>query len=275
MSVSPGIPRGRTRGAGAIRPLREPYVIGDLELVSVCRRVLPARRRRDVRRRAAAALGEEGAARRAQPHHARDAAAYRARRADDDHRCRSGRQGERPGSARSTGSIAPAIWITRWPKPGSSAEDIDIVLATHLHFDHAGGFTVRGADGRVRPRFPRAQYVVRRGEWEDATHPNERNRASYLADNLRAAGRGRCASAGRRRPDDHAGRPRAADRRSHDASPDCDDRVGRQGRRYVADLIPTTAHVPGPWIMGYDLYPLDTLAAKKALVQGSRSSATC
>src|SRR5439155_5629877 len=50
---------------------------------------------------------------------------------------------------------------------GLAAEDIDIVLATHLHFDHAGGFTVRGADGRVRPRFPHAQYVARRGEWED------------------------------------------------------------------------------------------------------------
>ncbi len=66
---------------------------------------------------------------------------------------------------------------------GLSVNDIDIVLASHLHFDHAGGFTVRDANGVVRPRFPRAQYIVRRGEWEDATHPHERNRASYLADN--------------------------------------------------------------------------------------------
>src|SRR5436190_24005470 len=66
---------------------------------------------------------------------------------------------------------------------GLTAEDIDIVVASHLHFDHAGGFTVRDAAGRVRPRFPRAQYVARRGEWEDATHPHERNRASYLFDN--------------------------------------------------------------------------------------------
>ena len=49
---------------------------------------------------------------------------------------------------------------------GVAPEDIDIVLATHLHWDHAGGFTVRDADGRLRPRFPRARYVVRRGEWE-------------------------------------------------------------------------------------------------------------
>src|SRR5947207_619781 len=50
---------------------------------------------------------------------------------------------------------------------GISANDIDIVLATHLHLDHAGGFTVRDDAGRLRPRFSRAQYVVRRGEWED------------------------------------------------------------------------------------------------------------
>ena len=67
---------------------------------------------------------------------------------------------------------------------GLAPDDIDIVLATHLHFDHAGGFTRRDASGRVRPRFPRAQYIVRRGEWEDATHPHERNRASYLTDNF-------------------------------------------------------------------------------------------
>src|SRR5690606_31724921 len=56
------------------------------------------------------------------------------------------------------------------------------VLATHLHFDHAGGFTAR-TDGGLVPRFPRARYLIRRGEWEDATHPHERNRASYLFEN--------------------------------------------------------------------------------------------
>ena len=67
--------------------------------------------------------------------------------------------------------------------------------------------------GRVRPRFPRARYVVRRGEWEDATHPHERNRASYLADNFRAAGGGRRAVPGRRRSDHHAGSAGRARRR--------------------------------------------------------------
>ncbi|MGE3190869.1 MAG: MBL fold metallo-hydrolase, partial [Vicinamibacterales bacterium] len=67
---------------------------------------------------------------------------------------------------------------------GLSAEDVDLVIASHLHFDHVGGFTARAADGRLVPRFPRARYVAHRGEWEDATHPHERNRASYLQENF-------------------------------------------------------------------------------------------
>src|SRR4029077_12373209 len=66
---------------------------------------------------------------------------------------------------------------------GVAPDAIDIVLASHLHFDHAGGFTRRDASGLVRPRFTRAQYVVRRGEWEDATNPNARTKGSYFLDN--------------------------------------------------------------------------------------------
>jgi len=150
---------------------------------------------------------------------------------------------------------------------GLSVEDIDVVLATHLHFDHAGGFTVRGADGRVRPRFPRAQYVVRRGEWEDATHANERNRASYLADNyvpLAEAGVLQLVD------DDQTIMPGVRVRRTgghtmHHQIVMIES--GGKAAAYVADLIPTTAHLPNPWIMAYDLYPLETLAAKHALVQ--------
>ena len=68
---------------------------------------------------------------------------------------------------------------------GISRDDIDIVLASHLHFDHAGGFTSRDADPeRCVPAFPRARYVVRTAEWDDAAHPHERNRASYLKENF-------------------------------------------------------------------------------------------
>lgn len=150
---------------------------------------------------------------------------------------------------------------------GLSVEDIDIVLASHLHFDHAGGFTVRCADGRIRPRFPRAQYVARRGEWEDATHPHERNRASYLQDNyvpLAEAGVLQLVD------DDQMIMPGVRVRRTGGHTMHHQMIVIESGGKtaaFVADLIPTTAHVPAAWIMGYDLYPMDTLAVKKAFVK--------
>src|SRR3954471_8262083 len=62
---------------------------------------------------------------------------------------------------------------------GVRADDIEIVLASHLHFDHAGGFTVTDGSAMVVPKLPGARYVINAGEWEDATHPHERTRASY------------------------------------------------------------------------------------------------
>jgi len=145
--------------------------------------------------------------------------------------------------------------------------DIDLVLATHLHFDHAGGFTARDASGAIVPAFPSARYVINRGEWEDATHPHERNRASYFAENYV--------------PLQEAGRVDFMDG-DGDVMPGV--RVRRTGGHtqwhqivylesggrtavFTADLIPTAAHVDVPWIMAYDLYPMDTLAFKRAFVR--------
>jgi glyoxylase-like metal-dependent hydrolase (beta-lactamase superfamily II) len=145
---------------------------------------------------------------------------------------------------------------------GLSANDIDLVLATHLHFDHAGGFTARSPDGVV-PRFPRARYLIRHGEWDDATHPHERNRASYLAENyvpLLDAGRVEFIE------EDGDVLPgisvwRTGGHTMHHQIV----RFESEGRTaiFAADLIPTVAHVDLPWIMGYDLYPMDTLAYKR------------
>ena len=146
-------------------------------------------------------------------------------------------------------------------------DDIDIVLASHLHFDHAGGFTVRDASGRVRPRFPRAQYIVRRGEWEDATHPHARNRASYLPDNyvpLAEAGVLQLVD------EDRTIMPGVRVRRTGGHTMHHQMIAIESGGRtaaFVADLMPTTAHLGEAWIMAYDLYPMDTLAAKKAFVK--------
>jgi methylmalonyl-CoA epimerase len=147
---------------------------------------------------------------------------------------------------------------------GLAPEDIDIVLATHLHFDHAGGFTTRDPNGRVRPTFPRAQYIVRRGEWDDALHANERNRASYLVDNFVPL-----ADAGVLQlvDDDQTIMPGVKVKRTGGHTMHHQMAVIESGGKtaaFVADLLPTTAHLPYPWIMGYDLYPMDTLASKKA-----------
>jgi glyoxylase-like metal-dependent hydrolase (beta-lactamase superfamily II) len=149
---------------------------------------------------------------------------------------------------------------------GIGAGDIQIALATHLHFDHAGGLTMRDGSGDVRPSFPRAQYVVRRGEWEDATHPHERNRASYLSENfvpLMQAGVLQLVD------DDATIMPGVRVRRSgghtmhHQVV-----MIESSGRTavFAADMIPTTAHIDNAWLMGYDLYPMDTLAFKKAFI---------
>jgi len=68
-------------------------------------------------------------------------------------------------------------------RAGISPRDIDIVVNTHLHFDHCGGNTV-GEGGRPVPAFPRARYFIQRGEWQAASHPNERTRGTYLAENF-------------------------------------------------------------------------------------------
>ena len=150
---------------------------------------------------------------------------------------------------------------------GLSADRIDIALASHLHFDHAGGFTARDASGSIRPVFPRARYVARTAEWEDATHPHERNRASYLAENfvpLMTAGVLDLV------PDDRAIAPgvrvvRTGGHTMHHQIVFIES--GGRTAVFAADLIPTTAHVDEPWIMGYDLYPMDTLAFKRTFVR--------
>ena len=149
---------------------------------------------------------------------------------------------------------------------GLSVDDIDVVIASHLHFDHAGGFTKVQGD-RIVPAFPRATYHVRRAEWEDATHPHERNRASYLPENFVPL-----ADAGvlRFTEDDGELFPgisvwRTGGHTMHHQLI----RIESGGRTgiFTADLMPTAAHVDAPWIMGYDLYPMDTLFYKKRFLR--------
>ena len=152
-------------------------------------------------------------------------------------------------------------------RAGVRAADIAVVLASHLHFDHAGGFTERDASGSVRPRFPNARYLANQGEWDDATHPHERNRASYFAENyvpLQEAGVLDLL------PDNVEIAPGIRMRRTGGHTR-CHHIIyfesGGKTAVFAADLIPTTAHVDVPWIMAYDLYPMETLEFKRAFVR--------
>ena len=150
---------------------------------------------------------------------------------------------------------------------GIAPDDIDMVLASHLHFDHAGGFTIRDSKGRLRPRFPKARYLVRRGEWIDATHPHERNRASYLPDNFVPL-----AEAGVLEfvDEDRSIMPGVTVQRTGGHTMHHQIvwiESGSARAVFLADLMPTSAHLPDAWVMGYDLYPMDTLFAKQAFAR--------
>jgi glyoxylase-like metal-dependent hydrolase (beta-lactamase superfamily II) len=149
---------------------------------------------------------------------------------------------------------------------GLTAASIDLALATHLHFDHFGGATMRDGGG-LRPRFSHARYLIRAAEWEDATHPHERNRASYLQEDfvpLKDAGvvdfyeGDQTIRPGIRvvRTGGHTGQHQIVF-------------IESQGKTavFTADLIPTVAHIRDAWIMSYDLFPMETLAFKKQFIR--------
>lgn len=150
---------------------------------------------------------------------------------------------------------------------GMSVADIEIALASHLHFDHVGGYTTRLESGEIVPTFPKARYVIRTDEWEDATHPHERNRASYLQDDfvpLDAAGVVDWFD------DDSEIRPGVRVQRTGGHTGQHQIVYVESGGKtvvFVADLIPTTAHIQDPWVMSYDLFPMETLAFKKRFIR--------
>jgi glyoxylase-like metal-dependent hydrolase (beta-lactamase superfamily II) len=161
-------------------------------------------------------------------------------------------------------------WATRLEEGlhelGFSRDDVDVMIDTHLHFDHAGGNTFLDVDGEVQLTFPRATYYVQRGEWEWAHLRNERISASYLPHNFN--------------PVHEAGKfefldgereiiPGISVRLTPGHTPHHQSVILRSGGDtacFLADVMPTSAHLPLPWIMGYDVEPLVTLESKRALV---------
>jgi glyoxylase-like metal-dependent hydrolase (beta-lactamase superfamily II) len=149
---------------------------------------------------------------------------------------------------------------------GLTPADVDVVLDSHLHFDHAGGNTELDAAGEVVPSFPNARYVVQRGEIEFARSDNERIRASYIRDNFEpvdAAGMFDFV-AGDARVDDWIEVLLAPGHTPFLHVPVI--RTGEHTIAFLADLVPTASHVPFPYIMGYDLEPLRTLESKKRIL---------
>jgi glyoxylase-like metal-dependent hydrolase (beta-lactamase superfamily II) len=146
---------------------------------------------------------------------------------------------------------------------GLGREDIHMVINTHLHFDHAGGNTMKQGNGAIRPTFPKAQYFIQHGEFEDAARANERTKASYRRDNFT--------------PIAHVNQweflhgdtellpgvtaiVTAGHTRCHQSV-----KIESEGKVafFLGDLIPTASHLPLPYIMGYDLSPIQTLETKR------------
>ncbi len=153
---------------------------------------------------------------------------------------------------------------------GFSVDDVQLVINTHLHFDHAGGNTYVDADDVVRLSFPKASYIVQRGEVEFAMTPNERTSASYFARNwepIRESGRLELVD----------GEPTIVDGirllRTPGHVPYHQSIMLESGGEtavYLGDVVPTAHHLPLPWIMGYDVEPLVTLESKRRLLSEAR-----
>lgn len=150
---------------------------------------------------------------------------------------------------------------------GVTPDRVDVLVSTHLHFDHAGGNTYIDESGAVHPTFPKARYFVQRGEYEFATHPNERTAASYFDRNYA--------------PTLESGQLELLEGETEIAegigvivtpghTPYHQSVVIRSAGEtavFLGDLIPTHAHLPLPWVMGYDVEPLVTLESKRALLR--------
>ena len=149
---------------------------------------------------------------------------------------------------------------------GFRPDDVAYVINTHLHFDHAGGNTFRDGDGQVRMSFVNAAYIVQRGEYQYALHVNERTAASYFPHNFQPimdGGRWDLVEGDVELFPGVRALPTPGHTPHHQS-------ILFQSRGeslcFLGDLVPTVAHLPLPWIMGYDVEPLVTLETKRALL---------
>lgn len=158
----------------------------------------------------------------------------------------------------------PAKLLDSFAAGGVSPDEIDIVINTHLHFDHCGWNTTRKTGGKIVPTFPRAKYYAPQGEWDYARHPSERDAISYISDNydpLVAGGQMTLLKDG-----EEEIVPGISVRTFPGHTAHMQGVVVRSGGKtacYISDLIPTTAHIDIAWGMSFDLFPLQTVEGKK------------
>ena len=166
---------------------------------------------------------------------------------------------------------------------GYKPEDITIVINTHLHFDHCGGNTSLDANGKIVPTFPNAKYYVQKAEREAAINPDKRSKASYLKEDflpLQTAGLLHLVDGDKKITDGieviktvgHTYGHQVVLVSSKDSHRDTEENpvnpVKRKSESLIfwGDLIPTTSHLNLPYLMSYDLFPLQTMEMKERLL---------
>ncbi len=160
----------------------------------------------------------------------------------------------------------PPDLVASLARIGLKPFEIDLVILSHLHFDHAGGATTRNAAGEIEPAFPWATYIVQEGMWHEAQEGNPRCKGSYMPEDFL--------------PLERTGRLKLV-RGDHEVVPGVRCiltgghvkhhqvvQVESAGEKalYWADLLPTAQHVKPAWVMGYDLYPAEVASLKQRMV---------
>ncbi|PYV77841.1 MAG: MBL fold metallo-hydrolase [Acidobacteria bacterium] len=155
----------------------------------------------------------------------------------------------------------PAELLDKLNASGVSPDEIDIVINSHLHFDHCGWNTVR-RNGAIEPTFPKATYYVQEGEWKHA-HEGQRDSVSYLHENydpLVQSGRMKLLRGNQEIVPGISVQVFPGHTRDMQAVV-----IQSQGKTacYISDLVPTSAHIEVHWVMSFDLYPLETIESRK------------